>query len=144
MKEMEKTREISVTYMLCGDELDAVQKLADQNGYTLEKQFELMMTAGCKWDIEGKIKFWQQMHENEMKKQAEKISLTFVGEDDFGRAVFEGSNNKAYVTTDLILRKGWEAMDQEEKEILLHSLHSRTDYGEPDCPKWREGVFSIA
>ncbi|MDR0441844.1 MAG: hypothetical protein LBH44_00380 [Treponema sp.] len=73
----------------------------------------------------------------------EKIILTFRFEDDWGRAVFDGDNGRAYVTTDLIPRIGWEALDQEGRELLLRSLHSRTSYGEPDCPKWREGLFSI-
>ena len=57
--------------------------------------------------------------------------------------MFDGDDGRAYVTTDLEPRIGWNALNQEGKELLLRSLHSRTDYGEPDCPKWREGKFRI-
>jgi hypothetical protein len=65
--EMEKTKYITVTYLVCEDELVAIQELADQNGITLEEQFGRMMTVGSKWDIEKKIKFWQAMCENEKR-----------------------------------------------------------------------------
>lgn len=134
-------KEITITYTVYEDELKAVQELADWCGRSIEAQFESMMTLGSILDIQDKIKYWQTMRENEMKK--EKINLTFIGEDDFGRAVFNGSDNKTYVTTDLIPRCGWEALGNEGREQLIRSLHSRTDYGEPDCPKWREGKFCI-
>lgn len=60
--------ELSVTYRLYDNEIDAVQELANQNGRTLEDQFELMMTGGSKWDIEKKIGFWQEMGKNKKRK----------------------------------------------------------------------------
>lgn len=68
------TKELTVTYRLYESEIDAVQELAAINGYTLEEQFQFMMTAGSKWDIERKINFWQKMNENESKKK--EIALT--------------------------------------------------------------------
>jgi len=78
-----KYKEITVTYTLYDDDIVAVHQLADQNKRTIEQQFELMMTAGCKWDIEKKIKFWQEMIDNKKKnaqvdilKETTKIVLT--------------------------------------------------------------------
>lgn len=66
---MEKIKTIAVTFTLQESELVEIEKLADENGRTLEEQFEAMMTLGCKWDIQEKIKFWKKMRENEMKKK---------------------------------------------------------------------------
>ena len=71
---MDKLKKISVTYTLYDDEIAAVKELAEQNGRTLKQQFELMMTAGSKWDIKKKIEYWQWMRENEKKKAEEKTS----------------------------------------------------------------------
>jgi len=68
---MDKPKEITVTYRLYEEELKDVQILADQNGRTLEEQFDLMMTVGSKWDIKKKIEYWQWMRENEKKKAQE-------------------------------------------------------------------------
>ena len=65
---MDKIKKITVTYTLYENEIEAVKKLAKQNGYTLKQQFQFMMTAGSKWDIEKKIKRFQEMSENEKKK----------------------------------------------------------------------------
>jgi hypothetical protein len=75
--------------------------------------------------------------------EQEKIILTFDHEDSWGRAVFKGNNEKLYVTTNLIPRIGWEALDQEGKINLLKSLHTRTSCGEPNSPCWNEDKFCM-
>ena len=79
----------------------------------------------------------------EFCQKKEKVTLIFRFEDDWGRAVFDGSNNRAYVTTDLIPRKGWAALNLEEKNMLIRSIHTRTPYGEPDTPCYREEKFFL-
>ena len=65
---MEKPKEITVRYTVFNSDIRAIQELADHYGRTLEDQFRMMMLGGCLYDIQGKIKFWQQMRENELKK----------------------------------------------------------------------------
>ncbi|MDR0476140.1 MAG: hypothetical protein LBH43_21040 [Treponema sp.] len=75
--------------------------------------------------------------------EQEKIILTFDREDNWGRAVFKGNNEKLYVTANLIPRIGWEALDQEGRNDLLQSLHTRTSFGEPNSPCWNEDIFCM-
>ena len=62
---MNNRKEITVTFTLYDDEITAVQELADWSKRTIEAQFEHMMIVGSKWDIEKKIKFWQEMSKKE-------------------------------------------------------------------------------
>lgn len=65
---MGKTKHLTVRYLVDENELAALQELADWEGRTVEREFELIMTGGSKWDIQEKIKFCQKMRENEKKK----------------------------------------------------------------------------
>jgi len=59
-----KSKEVIVTYTLYGEQLEAVEKLAIENNYTLEQQFGYMMNGGSIYDIQRKIDFWQKECKN--------------------------------------------------------------------------------
>ena len=62
--EMDKSRykDVTVTYRLYSEQLDAVQMLADSMGYTLEQQLDFMMNCGSAYDIQDKINFYIELH----------------------------------------------------------------------------------
>jgi len=57
--------ELTVTYGVFDDELEAINELAKKSGRTIKQQFELMMTVGSMYDIKNKIEFWREL----LKKQ---------------------------------------------------------------------------
>ena len=65
---------------------------------------------------------------------ASPISLKFVGGDEWGRAVFKGSNGRWYKTVEL-LPTPLHPLAADEKALLLGSLHSTDKFeGEPCSP----------
>ena len=55
-----KYKDVTVTFRLYGEQLEAVKKLAVENKYTLKQQFNFMMNGGSIYDIQRKIDFWQK------------------------------------------------------------------------------------
>lgn len=62
------------------------------------------------------------------------IALKFVGEDEWGRAVFKGNNGRWYKTIELLPTPP-HPLTTAEKALLLGSLHSTDGFnGEPCSP----------
>lgn len=67
------------------------------------------------------------------------ITLQFLGRDDWERAVFLGDNGHFYKTTELLPDSmgsgGFSTLSEEEKNLLLDSLHTTDEFdGEPGFP----------
>lgn len=62
------------------------------------------------------------------------ITLTYIGSDEFDRAVLKGDNGRFYKTTEPnILNKG--IVPEQEKTEFMQSLHTTDDpFGEPGFP----------
>lgn len=64
------------------------------------------------------------------------IYIHFVGEDNFNRAVFLGSNKRYYKTTIPVRGTGFSSMTIEEQYTLAQDLHTCNGkfHGEPSTP----------
>jgi len=73
---MDQLTEFTITYHLKQEHIDALKIMADENAAegegcdTVERLFNLMMTAGSWHDIESKIRSWQLLHENGKRNRA--------------------------------------------------------------------------
>lgn len=64
-----------------------------------------------------------------------KITLTFAGVDYWDRVVFKGDNGRFYKTTALAPDDGFTSLSDDEKLMLLKSLHDTDEFeGEPGWP----------
>jgi len=53
----------TVTYYLDPDQEAALQKFAEDDGKLPEYEFDMIMTAGSRWDIDKKLKDWEVITE---------------------------------------------------------------------------------
>lgn len=64
-----------------------------------------------------------------------KITLKFAGVDYWDRVVFKGDNGRFYKTTALAPDDGFTSLSDDEKLMLLKSLHDTDEFeGEPGWP----------
>lgn len=64
-----------------------------------------------------------------------RITVRYVGEDYWSRAVFKGDNGRFYKTTELDPHGGFPAAPREDQERTFRSLHTTDDFeGEPGWP----------
>ena len=72
-----------------------------------------------------------------MNSAQQKITLTFAGEDFWGRIVFKGDNGRFYKTVDFLNpREGFQSLPRQEQERLFGDLHTCGGQfeGEPCSP----------
>lgn len=72
------------------------------------------------------------------------ITLTYIGADEWDRAVFKGDNGRFYKTVGLEPRSGFGSLPQEEKLEYLKSLYTTDEPdGDPGFPCWNADKFSL-
>ena len=71
-----------------------------------------------------------------MNTTQQKITVSFAGEDRWGRAVFKGDNGRYYKTIELNPDEGFPNIPRPEQERLFSSLHTCNGVfeGEPSSP----------